>query len=103
MLKNAKVLLIHGMLTLLFVSHVSLAQGADANSLTRLEFDKRLSTVEYPFEVKMFSFSSQGNDLEMAYMFLPPKEEKPVVTLFHGKNFNGAYWESTARLLQNQG
>lgn len=103
MLKNVKVLLIHGVLSLLFVSHGTLAQETDANSLTRLEFDKRLSTVEYPFEVKMFSFSSQGNDLEMAYMFLPPKEEKPVVTLFHGKNFNGAYWESTARLLQNQG
>ncbi|QGX62962.1 alpha/beta fold hydrolase [Alteromonas mediterranea] len=103
MLKNVKVLLIHSMLSLLLFSHVSLALGTDANSLARPAFDKRLSTVEYPFDVKMFSFSSQGIDLEMAYMFLPPKKDKPVVTLFHGKNFNGSYWESTARLLQSQG
>ncbi|ENO13195.2 alpha/beta hydrolase [Marinobacter nanhaiticus D15-8W] len=39
----------------------------------------------------------------MAYMYLPPKGDKPVVTLLHGKNFNGAYWERTAQFLQKQG
>ncbi len=103
MLKNVKILLIHSMLSLLLFSNVSLALGTDTNSLDRPAFDKRLSTVEYPFDVKTFSFSSQGIDLEMAYMFLPPEKDKPVVTLFHGKNFNGSYWESTALLLQSQG
>lgn len=74
MLKNVKILLIHSMLSLLLFSHVSLALGTDANSLDHPAFDKRLSTVEYPFDVKTFSFSSQGIDLEMAYMFFHLKK-----------------------------
>lgn len=75
-----------------------LAQSED------LSFDQRLTEYEYPFPVKSYEFESQGQELEMAYMFLPAKDDsKPVVTLLHGKNFNGAYWQSTAKLLQSQG
>jgi pimeloyl-ACP methyl ester carboxylesterase len=66
--------------------------------------DIRLKGVDYPFPVQTFAFESQRQPLEMAYMDVPP--EKPngrMVVLLHGKNFNGAYWESTARALTGAG
>lgn len=66
-------------------------------------YDKYLSSLPYPFEVKKFTVSSQGKSLNMAYMFLKPKSGYPVVTLFHGKNFNASYWEQTANMLHKLG
>ena len=85
------------LLALLFCTHTfSVASDISA-------YDKRLSTLAYPFPVKTFIVSSQGVDLEMNYMYLKPEGGKPVVTLLHGKNFNGAYWKQTAIYLQEQG
>ena len=40
----------------------------------------------------------------MAYMYLPPTNaEKRIITLLHGKNFNGAYWERLANKLNSLG
>ncbi len=87
-----------GLLVLLMTTSTGLSQES------QLKFDKRLTQYEYPFSVSTYQFSSQGHDLEMAYMYLPAKNKsKPVVTLLHGKNFNGAYWEDTANWLQEQG
>lgn len=66
-------------------------------------YDARLSTLDYALPVQMYAFSSQGKDLEMAYIYLPPEEGKAVVTLLHGKNFNADYWAPTAAYLQAQG
>jgi len=85
------------LILLLFCIH-SLSFAAELPS-----YDKRLSTFSYPFSVNTFSFESQGEKIEMAYMYLPPKRDMPVVTLLHGKNFNGAYWQQTAEFLQQQG
>ncbi len=66
--------------------------------------DINLSTVEYPFEVHFLNLHIQGQDLRMAYMDIQP--EKPNhknVVLLHGKNFNGAYWETTIRKLIQSG
>jgi pimeloyl-ACP methyl ester carboxylesterase len=63
-------------------------------------FGGRLEEVTYPFPVNEYRFESQGEAVEMAYMDIAP--EKPngrSVLLLHGKNFNGFYWESTARAL----
>ncbi len=65
--------------------------------------DKRLSNLNYPFAVDTYHFTSQGKALEMAFMYLPSKDNMPVVTLLHGKNFNGAYWQQTAEFLQDNG
>ncbi len=82
----------------------TLAEAADKSSLPgSLSFDARLSGYEYPFEVKSFDFVSQDQPLEMAYMLLTGDASGPWVTLLHGKNFNGAYWEQTARRLQARG
>ena len=68
-----------------------------------LKFDARLTGYGYPFPVQTFAFASQGQNLEMAYMVLASGADRPWVTLLHGKNFNGAYWEQTARHLHGQG
>ena len=66
-------------------------------------YDARLSTLDYALPVQVRAFSSQGQDLEMAYVYLPPQDGKAVVTLLHGKNFNADYWAPTAAHLQAQG
>ncbi len=69
-----------------------------------IAYDKNLTGYDYPFAISEYNFRSQGQDLRMAYMYLPAKDaDKGVVTLLHGKNFNGAYWKSTADLLQGMG
>lgn len=63
-----------------------------------------LSGYSYPFEVKSFSFSSQGQPFRMAYMDVAPeKANGQTVLLLHGKNFCAAYWEPTIRVLVSKG
>ena len=67
-------------------------------------YDKFLSNYKYPFQVYTYSFSSQGKDMKMAYMYLRPKKpQMGFITLLHRKNFNGAYWEETANFLHEKG
>ncbi|MEO7412410.1 MAG: alpha/beta hydrolase [Opitutaceae bacterium] len=68
----------------------------------------RLEGFAYPFPVQTFRFSSQRQDLEMAYMDVAPaagnaSNGAATVVLLHGKNFGGAYWEETARALNQAG
>jgi pimeloyl-ACP methyl ester carboxylesterase len=66
--------------------------------------DKDLSTVTYPFEVKFHRFTSQRQNLKMAYMDVPPLiANGKTVLLLHGKNFNAAYWETTIKELNAKG
>ena len=63
-----------------------------------------LETVQYPFPVSYISLSIQGEDLKMAYMDVKPKKPSgQTVLLLHGKNFNGAYFEQTAKDLSDKG
>jgi pimeloyl-ACP methyl ester carboxylesterase len=64
----------------------------------------RLENFDYPFPVKMFKFTSQKQNLEMAYMDVSPTNANPpTVVLLHGKNFSGAYWAQTATALRDAG
>jgi pimeloyl-ACP methyl ester carboxylesterase len=66
--------------------------------------DAELTNYQYPFEVQFLNFKSQKNDLKMAYMDVQPtKSNGKVIMLLHGKNFNGAYWERTAKDLSDKG
>ncbi|MFT3782095.1 MAG: alpha/beta hydrolase [Nibricoccus sp.] len=66
--------------------------------------EPRLEGFEYPFPVQIFSFKSQQQELQMAYMDLKPSgPEAGTIVLLHGKNFSGAYWEETARVLAENG
>ncbi|MDO3383701.1 alpha/beta fold hydrolase [Gilvimarinus algae] len=66
-------------------------------------FDARLTGYDYPYSVHTHRFSSQRQTLEMAYMHLPAKGERPTVLLLHGKNFAADYWQATAEYLSEKG
>lgn len=67
-------------------------------------YDAELSTYIYPYPVHFFSLANQGQQLKMAYMDLKPsKANGRTVVLLHGKNFCGAYWDSTAAALAQKG
>ncbi|MGU3373944.1 alpha/beta fold hydrolase [Chryseobacterium sp. M5A1_1a] len=66
--------------------------------------DAMLSDYKYPFEVHFIDLTSQDNNLKMAYMDVKPqKPNGKTIMLLHGKNFNGAYWEKTAKDLSAKG
>jgi pimeloyl-ACP methyl ester carboxylesterase len=66
--------------------------------------DIDLADYQYPFPVSFITLAIQGEDLKMAYMDVKPADPNGhVVMLLHGKNFNGAYWEQTARTLSEEG
>lgn len=64
----------------------------------------QLENYPYPFEVKTIGLSIQGQDLQMAYIDLQPKNPNgKSVLLLHGKNFAANYWEKTANDLSKAG
>ena len=66
--------------------------------------DAMLSDYQYPYEVHFINLKSQDNDLKMAYMDVKPqKSNGKTIMLLHGKNFNGAYWQRTAKDLSEKG
>ncbi len=83
------------LLALLLFPLITLAQPDTLKNL-----DVNLSNVQYPYEVSFFKFSVQQQSLSMAYMDVKPAEANgKVIVLLHGKNFNGAYWETTINAL----
>lgn len=66
--------------------------------------DINLTNYEYPFAVSFFEVNNQRQSLKMAYMDIKPNNyNNRNIVLFHGKNFNGAYWETTIKALANEG
>ncbi|MFB3387193.1 alpha/beta fold hydrolase [Flavobacterium sp. LAR06] len=66
--------------------------------------DINLTNYEYPFPVKFIELSNQRQSLKMAYMdIIPENYNKKNIVLLHGKNFNGAYWETTIKALAKEG
>lgn len=66
--------------------------------------DARLTGYGYPYPVSTFALTAQGQELEMAYMDVPPLESNGrTVLLLHGKNFSGAYWGTTIDSLTVEG
>jgi len=66
--------------------------------------DPMLADFDYPFPIRHFDFTSQGQDLSMAYMDVQPDTPNGrAVVLLHGKNFCGATWEGVMRPLLQAG
>jgi pimeloyl-ACP methyl ester carboxylesterase len=64
------------------------------------------SNFTYPWPVKLFRFSSQLRDLEMAFMDVAPAPDADIgrtAVLLHGKNFCAATWEGTVSALTSAG
>jgi pimeloyl-ACP methyl ester carboxylesterase len=89
------------LLSTMLLSTIIAAQEPEKNTLQT--YDAQLSHYEYTYEVKLFELQSQGKTLNLAYSFLPAKDDKPVVTLLHGKNFIADYWSTTANYLHKLG
>ena len=90
---------------LIFSVSLLLFVSCNAQNLSKLEpLDAELTTVNYPFPVQFKEVKNQGQNLKMAFMDVKP--EKPngkTIILLHGKNFNGFYFEETAKVLLKEG
>lgn len=66
--------------------------------------DIQLANYEYPYTVSEIKLEIQNQSLEMAYMDVKPSNYNGKnIVLLHGKNFNGAYWQTTIKALIKQG
>lgn len=78
---------------------VAMSQQADVRKL-----DTDLANYEYPYEVDHLTLDVQEQSLKMAYMDVQPENYNGKnVLLLHGKNFNGAYWQTTIEALTEEG
>ncbi len=85
---------------LIFICAHSYAQNA--GDLKWL--DIMLSNYTYPFPVKYIHLNEQQQNMKMGYMDIQPTNYNGKnIVLLHGKNFNGAYWETTAKALTEEG
>jgi pimeloyl-ACP methyl ester carboxylesterase len=64
-----------------------------------------LERFDYPYPVRWFEAPSQGRQVRMAYLDVPPAgvDTGTVVVLLHGKNFCAATWGDTAAALAARG
>ena len=86
-------------LTLLFTFQFSTAQ---TDSLQWLDLE--LANYKYPYNVSHLKLDTQNQALKMAYMDIEPDNYNGKnIVLFHGKNFNGAYWKTTIEALTKEG
>lgn len=75
---------------------------AQQPSIKPIDID--LTNYQYPYSVQFITLNIQGESLKMAYMDVKPSNANGhVVMLLHGKNFNGAYWGETAKVLAENG
>src|SRR5882757_366088 len=60
--------------------------------------------IDNPYEIQRFQFTSQGEDVFMAYMdVLPRQSNGRTAVLLHGRNFCAATWESSINVLRQGG
>ena len=68
-------------------------------------YGPELQGYDYPWPVSHFTFASQGEALDMAYMDVTPTgtPNGATVVLLHGKNFCAATWQATIAALTGNG
>lgn len=77
------------------------AQGSD---IPQKPLGLMLETYQYPYPVHYLDLYTQHHQLKMAYMDVhPQKANGKIVMLLHGKNFMGAYWGNTIKVLTAAG
>ncbi|MBP1129700.1 MULTISPECIES: alpha/beta fold hydrolase [Serratia] len=69
------------------------------------QYGQELQGFHYPYPLQQFSFGSQGQQLSMGYMDVPPegKANGHTAVLMHGKNFCAATWQETIKALTKAG
>jgi pimeloyl-ACP methyl ester carboxylesterase len=82
----------------------ALAIPSLADAQERPTYGARLQGFDYPFKTELFTFASQGQDLEMVFMDIAPATPNGrVAVLMHGKNFCAATWQGTITKLTEAG
>lgn len=68
-------------------------------------YGPELQGFDYDFPVQRYEFTSQRNDLSMAYLDVAPtgSANGQVAVLLHGKNFCAGTWDATIRTLAADG
>jgi pimeloyl-ACP methyl ester carboxylesterase len=67
-------------------------------------YGPELQGFDYPWPVSHFSFTSQGEAVDMAYMDVKPATPNGrTALLLHGKNFCAATWQNTIAILVEAG
>jgi pimeloyl-ACP methyl ester carboxylesterase len=67
-------------------------------------YGPELQGFDYPAPVSHYHLTSQGNDLDMAYLDVAPaRPNGRTAVLLHGKNFCAATWQATIQVLSNAG
>jgi pimeloyl-ACP methyl ester carboxylesterase len=80
------------------------AQTGPAETVPTHSYGPQLEGFDYPFPVRTFHTVAQGQSVDMAYMELAPAHPNGrTAVLLHGKNFCGATWGDTARVLAAAG
>lgn len=82
---------------------VALPVAAGAADLQPLSIS--MEEYRYPYPVQLLPLAIEGQDLRMAYMDVKPvgPDRGRAVLLLHGKNFFGAYWQDTIKVLADNG
>jgi len=84
---------------LILFSIIASAQNDNVKKL-----DINLENYTYPFEVAFIKVENQRQNLKMGYMDVTPENYNGKnILLLHGKNFNGAYWQTTINALTKEG
>lgn len=83
----------------------SLAAPAIAQQTGVTAYGPRLEGFDYAHPVKIHSFTSQRQPLEMAYLDVPASGQAngKTIVLLHGKNFCAGTWEATISALTQAG
>lgn len=82
---------------------IALASFAKAQKIDTLSIT--LENLKYPYPIKYYPISTEGQDLKMAYMDVAPtvNPNGKTAILFHGKNFGGYYWTTVIKALSSSG
>ena len=90
------------LLSVLFLNIFCVYAYGQEHQLKNLDIN--LDNYTYPFPVSFLEVNNQNQQLKMAYMDVKPSlPNGKSIVLLHGKNFNGAYWETTINALTKVG
>ena len=89
----------------LAVGAVALFATAHAQAPTVRPLGIGLEDVDYPYPVRSFDLTIEGQVLRMSYMDVMPsgRSNGKTVVLLHGKSFAGDYWAPTIAKLSTDG
>jgi pimeloyl-ACP methyl ester carboxylesterase len=83
---------------------LALPAHGTAEPMLQPAYGPELEGFAYPFPVQRYTFTSQRQPLQMAYLDVPAATANGrTVVLLHGKNFCAATWESQIRALSAAG